>query len=80
VAVDLAHSTRLLHYYYYPREGLPSFRSVPFDFPSPWFFFALVVLILVIFLTQLSAKCGSDGRALWTMKRVGRKARLFGYQ
>lgn len=36
MAVDLALSTRLLHYYY-PREGLPSLRSVPFDSFLPGF-------------------------------------------
>jgi hypothetical protein len=36
VAVDLALSTRLLHYYY-PREGLPSLWSVTFDLLLPGF-------------------------------------------
>ena len=39
-----------------------------------------VVSNILISLTQLSARCDSDGQALWTMKKVERKARLFDYQ
>jgi hypothetical protein len=53
------------------------YNSIPF---SLLFLCVSVVSNIVISLSQLSARCGSDVQAMWTMKRVGRKARLFGYQ